>query len=112
VFGIALLGGTMLGAFVAALVRGRFRLTKPTREQAAYALFGGALMGLGGGLAGGCNIGHGLTGLASLSLKSLIVVAAIVAGMLIALAWLDRRPAVPQGVANRSSGTLGSRAAP
>lgn len=110
VFGLALLGGTMLGAFVSALVRGRFRFTKPTAEQAAYALVGGALMGLGGGLAGGCNIGHGLTGLASLSLKSLIVVAAIVVGMLIALAWLDRRPATPSGSAKRSAGAWSERA--
>jgi uncharacterized membrane protein YedE/YeeE len=91
-FGIGLLCGTLLGASVTALVRGRFRITRPTREQAAYALVGGMLMGLGGALAGGCNIGHGLTGLAALSIKSLIVVMAIVAGMALALAWLDRRP--------------------
>jgi hypothetical protein len=103
-FGIALLAGTMLGAFATALVRGRFRVTWPAREQVAYALVGGVLMGLGGGLAGGCNIGHGLTGLAALSLKSLIVVTAIVAGMLAALAWLYRRPvATARGAAKTES---------
>jgi uncharacterized membrane protein YedE/YeeE len=91
VFGVALLAGTMIGAFVTALARGRFRVARPTREQAVHSLVGGVLMGLGGGLAGGCNIGHGLTGLATLSLKSLVVVAGIVAGMLIALAWLYRQ---------------------
>jgi hypothetical protein len=105
-FGIGLLAGTMLGAFGAAVVRGRFRFVRPTREQAAHSVVGGVLMGLGGGLAGGCNIGHGLTGLAALSLKSLIVVVAIVAGMLIALAWLYRRP-VPG--ASAPSGAAGAR---
>jgi hypothetical protein len=112
VFGIALLAGTALGAVGAAVVRGRFRLVHPTREQAAYALVGGVLMGLGGGLAGGCNIGHGLTGLAALSLKSLIVVLAIVVGMLIALAWLDRRPVAGASAPPRAvdgSGRLASQ---
>ena len=110
IFGLALLAGTMVGAFFAALARGRFRFVRPTREQAAHSLAGGVLMGLGGGLAGGCNIGHGLTGLAALSVKSLIVVAAIVAGMLIALAWLQRRPAASTGVrAAEGRGQLGSQ---
>jgi uncharacterized membrane protein YedE/YeeE len=92
-FGIALLGGTLVGAFATALVRGRLRFTRPAPGQARQALAGGVLMGIGGALAGGCNIGQGLTGLATLSVKSLIVVAAILAGMRIALAWLERRPA-------------------
>jgi uncharacterized protein len=85
---------------VTALVRRRFRLIRPSRQQAAYSLVGGVLMGLGGGLAGGCNIGHGLTGLAALSVKSVIVVAGIVAGMLVALAWLDRQA---PGVSNSTA---------
>ena len=112
VFGVALLVGTLAGAFVTALVRRRFRLIRPTLQQAAYSLVGGALMGLGGGLAGGCNIGHGLTGLAALSVKSVIVVAAIVTGMLVALAWLYRQPAgASSGVADADAkpGTLAPR---
>jgi len=89
-FGVALVAGTLLGAFAMALLRGQFRLVRPPRDQALRALVGGALMGAGGAFAGGCNIGHGLTGLAALSIKSLIVVIAIVAGMLAVLAWLNR----------------------
>ncbi len=50
---IALVGG----AAVMALLGDEFKLKKPTLELAGWALFGGALMGVGARLGLGCNIG-------------------------------------------------------
>jgi hypothetical protein len=45
-------------------------------------------MGLGGGLAAGCTIGHGLTGLALLAPGSAIAMTAMAAGACWALRWM------------------------
>jgi uncharacterized membrane protein YedE/YeeE len=71
------------------------RLRVPDLARAARAAAGGVLMGAGGNLAHGCNIGHGLTGLPLLSLGSLIATVAMAAGAL--LTWgllLGPRPAL------------------
>jgi hypothetical protein len=44
-------------------------------------------MGIGGTVAGGCNIGNALTGLSALSTHSLVATAGIVLGALAALGW-------------------------
>ena len=90
-FGPALLAGTMIGAAASSLVSRSFRWTLPASGRIGALSLGGLMMGLGGSLAAGCNIGHGITGLATLSIKSLIASLAIVAGMRAGLAWLARR---------------------
>lgn len=72
----------MIGAAASSLVSRSFRWTPLA--------LGGLMMCLGGNLAAGCNIGHGNTGLATLSIKALIASLAIVAGMRAGLAWLAR----------------------
>ncbi|MEO8835420.1 MAG: YeeE/YedE family protein [Caldimonas sp.] len=60
-------------------------------------LVGGALMGVGGVTALGCTIGQGISGLSTLSIGSMLAVAAIVTGALAALqyqAWRMDRPMV------------------
>ena len=44
---------------------------------------GGAMMGMGGVLAGGCTVGAGLSGGAMLSLSALLALAAIISGAII-----------------------------
>ena len=95
---IALLAGIGLGGFLGARL-----LPHDTTDLLPPALFswpalstirgglavivGGFLVGFGAAYAGGCTSGHGITGLASLQLASLIAVIAIfVAG--IATTWL------------------------
>jgi uncharacterized membrane protein YedE/YeeE len=90
-FGIALLAGTLLGAFLAALAAGELRWTRPAPGRWSYYLGGGAMMGVGATLAGGCNIGIGLTGASTVSVNAWIAAAAIVAGIRLGLAWLERR---------------------
>jgi len=38
-------------------------------------------LGAGGWIAGGCNLGHGLSGIAQLNVSSFVVVTAMVAGV-------------------------------
>ncbi len=90
-FGIALVAGTLLGAFAAALLSGELRWTAPARGRWGWYLGGGAMMGVGATLAGGCNVGIGLTGASTLSVNAWLALAAIVAGIRLGLAWLERQ---------------------
>jgi uncharacterized membrane protein YedE/YeeE len=74
-----------LGVFTGAALAGPRRLRLPNPARAARGLAGGMLMGVGGSVAHGCNIGHGLTGVPLLSLGSLLATAAMAAGAL--LTW-------------------------
>jgi uncharacterized membrane protein YedE/YeeE len=82
-----------LGVIAGGAAFGERRLRMPDAPRSARAAAGGLLMGAGGSLAHGCNIGHGLTGLPLLSFGSLLATAAMAAGAL--LTWrflLGRRP--------------------
>ncbi len=67
-----------------------FHLIVPEAHHLKHLLGGGALMGIGAICAGGCNIGNGLTGMSTGSVRALTAVLAIVAGMLMGLALLTR----------------------
>jgi uncharacterized protein len=72
-----------LGVVGGAALAGPRRPRVPDAARAARGLAGGLLMGAGGSIAHGCNIGHGLTGLPLLSLGSLLATAAMAAGALL-----------------------------
>jgi uncharacterized protein len=82
-----------LGVIAGGASLGARRVRLPDAARAGRAAAGGLLMGVGGNLAHGCNIGHALTGLPLLSLGSLLATAAIAVGSL--LTWqlvLSGRP--------------------
>ncbi|HEV8689423.1 MAG TPA: YeeE/YedE thiosulfate transporter family protein, partial [Ideonella sp.] len=54
-------------------------------------LVGASLMGVGGVIALGCTVGQGLSGVSTLALGSLIALAAIIAGALLALRYQSWR---------------------
>lgn len=58
------------GAFLAAWKGKDLRLRLPEPRQLITQFFGGLAMGAGASLAGGCNIGHGITGISTLALSS------------------------------------------
>ena len=65
--------GIILGAAIAAIIYKEFKLRVPKSGKTyAYVLLGGALMGFGAVLAGGCNIGHFLTGIPQLAISSIV----------------------------------------
>lgn len=94
-FGTGLIGGVLAGACGAALLRGEFvpvSFTSPA-EMARYGL-GGALMGMGGVLAGGCTLGAGISGVATLSVAALLALVAIAVGGALAGRALRASPAL------------------
>lgn len=79
-WGMWSLVGVPLGALLAAGLSGEFKWRAPEPERMAKQLAGGVLMGFGAATAGGCNIGHSLTGLAALSSASLVATVFIILG--------------------------------
>ncbi|MEJ7771441.1 MAG: YeeE/YedE thiosulfate transporter family protein [Geodermatophilaceae bacterium] len=69
--------------------RRRDRCTQQRRVRAAggdqsplpTVLVGGFLLGAGGWIAGGCNLGHGLSGMAQLNVSSIVVVICMALGV-------------------------------
>lgn len=91
-FGTASVFGALIGALIAALVMGRFRVsTYSDSGDTLRSLGGAALMGIGGVMALGCTIGQAVTGLSTLALGSFLTFASIVAGGLWGLRVLERR---------------------
>ena len=91
-FGTASVFGALIGAFVAALAMGRFRIaTFSDTGDTLRNLAGAALMGFGGVMALGCTIGQGITGVSTLALGSFLTFAAIVAGGFWGLRVLERQ---------------------
>jgi uncharacterized membrane protein YedE/YeeE len=90
-----------IGAFLAVWRRRMFRWQVPNLPSTLRMLTAGAVMGISATLAGGCNIGHGFTGLATLALSSLVATLFTFLG-----AWLGNylRFIRPQRVRSREAG--------
>ena len=69
-----------LGVVAGAALATRGPLRRPDPPRLARALAGGVLMGGGASMAHGCNIGLGLAGIPTLSLGSMLAVAAMAVG--------------------------------
>ena len=72
------------GAFVAAKRAGTLWVRGETPRRYAELAIGGLLMGVGAGIAGGCNLGHSLVGVPLLSLGSITSTLAMAAGVFLA----------------------------
>jgi hypothetical protein len=93
-FGIAVVGGVLLGSFVTALATRRFALEGFASPRHMLRSLGGAtLMGIGGALDYGCSIGQGLTGLSTLAVPSILAASGILLGAAAALRGPIRLPA-------------------
>lgn len=80
-FGTGLIAGVLLGAGASAIIRGEFTLQSfEGPQQTVRYLSGGALMGVGGVLTGGCTIGAGLSGTAMLSVAATLALVSIISG--------------------------------
>jgi len=94
-WGAVMLIGIPLGSWASARLRGPMAWRSPAPAALPRRFLGGILMGAGGTLAGGCNIGNALTGLSILSVHSLIATAAMAAGGVLGIsvfAWRDPAP--------------------
>lgn len=87
-FGLALILGTLMGSNFHAVISQNFRWTLPETHHIIHLIIGGAMMGFGAVLAGGCNFGQGLSGLSTLSMLSLIAIISIIFGMKLGIIYL------------------------
>lgn len=84
-WGVLMLLGIPLGTWMSARLRGPVRWRGTPHREVARRVFGGLLMGIGGTVAAGCNIGNALTGLSIFSANSVLATAGIVAGGALAI---------------------------
>ncbi len=86
--GIVSVFGVVAGSALYALATRNFRWEGfRDAEDTANHLIGATLMGVGGVCAMGCTVGQGLSGISTLSMTSVVAVAAIVAGCVAALKY-------------------------
>ncbi len=95
-FGVGFIAGVLGGSFTSAAARGELELQsfESPRQTLRY-IGGGAMMGLGGVLAGGCTIGAGLSGVAAGSIAAFVALVSIVVGGWLASEASDIRRASP-----------------
>jgi uncharacterized membrane protein YedE/YeeE len=84
--------GIIVGALIASLIAGEFKIRWPGWGMVLQTLIGGLLMGFGAVTSGGCNVTHILSGLPMLSLGSLLGSIAIVIGAWLAAYFMFVRP--------------------
>ncbi|SPH16567.1 hypothetical protein DEA8626_00077 [Defluviimonas aquaemixtae] len=91
-FGVGLVPGVVLGAFVAALLSRQFSIQRfgPDAPMERY-LVGAFLMGFGSMLAGGCAVGAAVSGGALFSVTAWLAGAAMWAGALITIPLVEGR---------------------
>ena len=88
--GIGVVGGVIVGSFLAAKASGEFRIESFMEAgDMVRHMVGGSLMGIGGIMAMGCTIGQGMTGMSTLALGSLIALLSIIAGGVFGMKYLE-----------------------
>lgn len=93
-FGVGFLAGVVGGSFLSAILASEFEVVGFTEETSTGRyLMGGALMGLGGVLAGGCTVGAGLAGVPTLSVAAILALLSIIAGARLASTVVGRTTA-------------------
>ncbi|MBG0740440.1 YeeE/YedE family protein [Paeniglutamicibacter antarcticus] len=79
-WGVYLVLGLLLGSFAAAKTSGEFRVRVPDAKQAVKSVAGGALMGVGASLAGGCTIGNAMVQTAQFSFQGWVAFGVMILG--------------------------------
>lgn len=98
--GLVVVPAVVLGAAASAVLTGTFHWQGfSSVEELTHHLVGGVLMGVGGVTALGCTVGQGLTGIATLSVGSLLALPGFIAGGLLGMKYLQMRhlpaPCIP-----------------
>ncbi|TFC01381.1 YeeE/YedE family protein [Cryobacterium adonitolivorans] len=80
-WGVYLVIGILLGAFIAAKASGEFRVRIPDALTTVRSIGGGALMGIGASLAGGCTIGNAMVNTATFQLQGWVAFGFMIVGV-------------------------------
>lgn len=90
-FGIGSVLGVIIGAFIGAKIKDRFRWEScDDPNELKRQILGALLMGTGGVIALGCSIGQGMTAMSALTYSAPVVLASIFAGSAFGLRQLIR----------------------
>lgn len=79
-WGVFFIFSVPLGAFFSARARKEFSWKIPPVDQFLTVFGGSVMMGVGAVIAGGCNLGHGVTGVSTGAISSIVAITAIVMG--------------------------------
>lgn len=90
-FAVTFVIASFVFSLISALLMREFRLTAVPKGALLPTIAGGALMGIGGIMAYGCNVGQGLTGISTLSIESLFAVISMFVGTYLAVRWMEKR---------------------
>lgn len=103
-FSILVVAGVVLGAFLSALIRRKYRVEAfIDASDMGRHIVGAAAMGMGGAMALGCSIGQGVTGMSSLAIGSLIALIAMGGGAAIGVSYLVRVAEAEQAAAKAAA---------
>lgn len=72
--------GIPLGAYLSAKALGEFKLQTPPANEIMKVFMGSLIMGFGASTAGGCTVGHALTGISSLAVSSIVATVFMILG--------------------------------
>ena len=90
-FAISFVIGIAVAVFTFSLATKRFKFEAPKVGAFKFAILGGSLMGVGGIMAYGCNVGQGLTGVSTLSLESILAFAGMFIGTAITVKYMEKK---------------------
>jgi uncharacterized membrane protein YedE/YeeE len=90
-FTIAFVIGVFLFALLTALMAREFRFTALPKGMLGYTILGGGLMGIGGTMAYGCNLGQGMSGVSTLSIESILAFFSMFLGTVLTVRWWEKR---------------------
>jgi len=89
-FAISFVIGLTLISLIVSLITKSFKFEAPKTGSVKFAVIGGSLMGIGGILAYGCNVGQGLTGISTLSFESILAFSGMFIGTAATVKWMEK----------------------
>ena len=89
-FAISFVIGITVTVLAFTLITGRFKFEAPKAGAIKFAVIGGSLMGVGGIMAYGCNVGQGLTGISTLSFESMLAFSGMFIGTAITIKLMEK----------------------
>ena len=90
-FAISFVLGIFISVLFYSLISRSFTFESTKKEALLPTVVGGSLMGIGGILAYGCNVGQGLSGISTLSLESILAFSGMFIGTAGTVKWMESR---------------------
>jgi uncharacterized membrane protein YedE/YeeE len=79
-WGVFFIFAVPLGAYLSARSLKEFKWKIPPAKEFLTVFFGSVIMGIGAVIAGGCNLGHGITGFSTMAISSIVATFSIILG--------------------------------